>query len=157
MSRLCFTVTSHIAVTFGSNCDLPTYPSRPKTCKKCTYLPIASAKRASTDTLPGKEPRTSARRAAATRRPTVTARSTMVRLSTIVRQRTTSQNLNPGQDTRAEPKLEGHRNQIEHSEEARTQHSRRLTSVTTATLDRAFERSVTAQTPFHSTHFEANF
>ena len=27
-----------------------------------------------------------------------------------------AQNLNPGQDTRAEPKLEGHRNQIEHSE-----------------------------------------
>ena len=26
------------------------------------------------------------------------------------------QNINPGQDTRAEPKLEGHRNQIEHSE-----------------------------------------
>jgi hypothetical protein len=43
-----------------------------------------------------------------------------------------TQNLNPGQDTRAEPKLEGHRNQIEHSEGARTQHSRRLTrSVTT--------------------------
>ena len=30
-------------------------------------------------------------------------------------------NLNPGQDTRAEPKLEGHRHQIEHSVGARTQ------------------------------------
>ena len=28
------------------------------------------------------------------------------------------QNLNPGQDTRAETKLEGHRNQIKHSEGA---------------------------------------
>jgi len=54
----CLTVTSHRAVTFGSNCDLPTYPSPPKTCEKCTYLPIASAKRASTCTLSGREPRT---------------------------------------------------------------------------------------------------
>ena len=48
--RLCLTVTPHTAVTFDSNSDLPTYPSRPKTCEKCTYLPMPSAKRGTTDT-----------------------------------------------------------------------------------------------------------
>ena len=51
-----------------------------------------------------------------------------------------TQNLNPGQDTRAEPKLEGHRHEIEHSVGASqdaSAHAETHMSQATATLARA--------------------